>query len=183
MTFLVTVSALVVAGMLAFAGVRHTLHPTRLRDEIAAQRVLPAFLQGPIALSVSVFELTLALACALPLVDDASAIGYAAATGLFVSYGTYTAYLVRYRPDAPCGCAGSMAPASVWAVVRAAVLAALAVITFIGEPSLVPITGAGQQSVISLLAAGAIGLTLWHLPHTLALPTVDMPVVSGREGT
>ena len=141
---------------------------------------LPA-LSGPASVLVAVAETALGAAGVVGVVvtpstplagsvalESATPVAAAAAALLFVGYAADAGRLLRARSNAPCGCGASDQPVNQWVVVRAAAYACLGLVAALTRPALGAL--APLEAITAIVAAGVIGLLLWLLPRTLAIP-------------
>lgn len=166
------VAAITTLAVLGWAGLAHLRQLSGFAAAIAEQRVLPARLIMPLAVSVALFEtvvgvggIALLVASVGPTIQAVLLIGVAV---VYAGYGLYGLYLVRARPGVPCACANDSEPVDSVVVGRAAALAALALVAALHAPTLQGLTV--REAVIVALASVAYGLAIWSLPAALRDP-------------
>jgi hypothetical protein len=163
------VAAAVVFPTLLAAGGQHLLHAGGFA-RVLRLHGWPAGLSRPGALLVAVSESGLGLAGVAGAASDGvhRAVALAAAT-LCSAFAVDAARLLRPGAQAtPCGCGAVDHPVNVWVVVRAAAYAGLAVVVALTGPAVGTLAPLGVA--LAAAAAVAIGLPLWLLPRTLAIP-------------
>lgn len=172
-SLLPTTATYMAFGTLACSGAGHLLGPRRFLRALRTQRLWPPgtdhlVVAGVIAaeLAVGAIGLAGAVGAAPHLLRLA---GFGAVT-LYLLFAAAAAYLAGHAPGARCGCGGADAPASVWTVGRAGVLAFCAAPAMVGTGLSADLTAASHQSVVTALAALGLGMTIWLLPAALALP-------------
>jgi hypothetical protein len=176
------VAALDAFGVLAFAGVSHALNVDRLRRDIEQQGLIPAL--GPLHLWVAnglvAIEVVSAVIGCWAIIAAPEFLRPVAllVSGLYFGFAAYAVILLRRRPNAPCGCAAESEPVNVWTVVRATLLGLLTVVAAMGAEH-VALAGRWTELAVALLAAVALGVTLWCLPTLLG----GTLVVHGRSGS
>lgn len=168
----------VIVGTVACAGWGHARHRARLVEALELQSVVSARWLAPLSLAVVLIELSLgAVGLTLALWHPASlaATATAAAMGLlFFLYAGYALFLLRRRPDAPCGCGDGTDPVNGWTAVRAVVLGVLAAVAAVVPAS----SGKVSFDVLTaVVAAAAVGLILWQLPQAMSVPEVERDVL------
>jgi hypothetical protein len=151
----------------AFAG--HLRSPRTLPAALAAHRVVPGPLRWPVTITAVVLEGALGAATGYALLAGRSHSLTLAAGGaavLLAVYAGYTLYVLRTRPDVPCGCAtgpGGDAPLSGWVVGRAAAVVAAAGAT--------PATGSGgSHTAVTVLSSVFFAVLLSLLPQAMFDP-------------
>lgn len=156
MSLLGGAGALAVALVLLAAGVGHLRDPRGLRSALAAHDVLPSGMQRPLALVLGPVELVLGALLLLSLspflstgdtlgapffltgdtIGSSVTLGVAIAATLLT--GAFTAYLFLVlrrtggAEEIPCGCGLGTTPVGPWAVLRAGLLAGLALLAVVG---------------------------------------------------
>jgi len=182
--------ALAVAGalLLVAAGIGHLRHARALRTALRAQRLLPARLQGSIAVATIAAELVIGPAVPITSLTAPAVAGWplAAQAALFAAFAAYLSVVRLRRPAAPCGCFGGGEPVTWLAVARAGLLAAGAAAALAG-----PGLGAlpPPDRLVCLAAGSMLAATLWLLPalatgHTAAPTTApDRATAPGRDAT
>jgi Methylamine utilisation protein MauE len=166
-----TVGGLVVFSLLLIVGLDHARHPEQTRDEIAAQRLWPRWAIPIVQTGLTFIELLVGgLGIASIAVRVPAALERAlllAAAILYLSFATYGGLLLRWRPQAPCGCGTQGQAVSGWTIGRAAVLAAVSgVLLLVDSPLVVSTADLARLSII-LLAAAALTVLLLRLPDTM----------------
>lgn len=169
---LLIAAAGVVFPTLLGAGVHHIRHTSRLA-RVLRLHGWPARLSRPASVLVAVAEAALGAAgvvgvVATLLVEAATPFVAVAAALLFVGYAVDAGRVLRARSGAPCGCGAKDQPVNQWVVIRAAAYAGLALVAALPRPGLGDL--APLPAVTAIVAAGVVGLLLWLLPRTLAIP-------------
>jgi hypothetical protein len=153
----------------SFAG--HLRAPRALPAALAAHRTLPAPFVRPLAVLVVAVEGLLGAADGLALLTGrpyALRLAAAGAALLLAGYAAYALYVLRSRPEVPCGCAGADTPMSGWVAGRAAALALAALAAVAGAG---PATGTtGAHTAVTLLASVMFATTLSLLPQAMSDP-------------
>lgn len=185
MELLSIVGAYVSIGLLLFSGLSHLRYRRQFREALGKQEVWN-HLEGPIASVIILLEVSIGVVGFFFLLGLLSrAVLVSACFGAFViyfSYGSFSIYLVRRRPDAPCGCSIDEEPANVWTAVRAGALALAAAIGALGGERVPSVLQGSFQSLFSLLASCALALLIWELPSALAQPHRRfVPAYLGRD--
>lgn len=169
-----TVGGLVVFSLLLVVGLDHARHPEQTRDVIAAQRVWPRWAIPLVQTGLTSIELLVgglgiaSIAVRVPATLERALL--LAAAILYVSFATYGVLLLRWRPQAPCGCGTQGQAMSVWTIGRAAMLAAVSgVLLLVDSPLVVSTTDLARLSII-LLAGAALTVLLLRLPDTMVQP-------------
>jgi hypothetical protein len=182
MSLFARVVALDALGVLAFSGMSHALKLGRLRDDIQRQGLLPSALHARFAVTLVALELALAAVGAWAIITATSELLRLVAlivAGVYLGFAAFAAVLYRRRPDAPCGCASGSEPATVWTVVRAAILSSFAFAAAVVAEQ-VNLAGDLIEVAVAVLAAIALGVTLWCSPALLGGRVVVRPEASGR---
>jgi hypothetical protein len=169
------IAAAVVFPTLLVAGCAHLLHPSRLA-EVLRLHGWPAVVSRSGSVLVAVAETAVGAAGAVgvaagPATPAAGALRplvAVAAALLFVAYAVDAGRVLRTGSDVPCGCGAKDQPVNQWVVVRAAAYACLALAAALPQPGLGDL--APLAAVTAIVAAGVVGLLLWLLPRTLAIP-------------
>lgn len=185
-------AALAVALVLLAAAAGHLRDARGTRAALAAHDVLPSGLQRAVVLLLPPVELLLGAGLLLALLGSSPLLTVVAgaATGLLAGFAAYLLVVLRRtrgRAEVPCGCGLGAAPVGWWAVLRALVLAGLALTATLGG---VPVWGSlpTDQAPLpaQLLVVAAAGLTLAvvtaALPAARAVPaglTTLQPVGGG----
>jgi hypothetical protein len=156
----------------AFAG--HLRSPRTLPAALAAHRVVPGPLRWPVAITAVVLEGALGAATGYALLagrPHSLTLAAGGAAVLLAVYAGYTLYVLRTRPDVPCGCAtgpGGDAPLSGWVAGRAAALASAAVAAASGAtPATV---SGGSHTAITILSSVVFAVLLSLLPQAMFDP-------------
>lgn len=174
MEFSAQVAALVAYGLLLLAGAAHLSRPRKTAAELAGQRVWPRPAVPAVVIMLITTELVvggtglaavLAERPAWPL-----AAARAAAAALYLAFTGYGAVLLRWRPQAPCGCSGRPQPVSGWTVVRSAVLLGCAAAAYIPADALSAYADAPVHLLLAVLASLAFGVLVWELPAAMDQP-------------
>jgi hypothetical protein len=173
----------VVFPTLLAAGCHHLLHGDQLARALRLHG-WPSRLTRPGSVLLSVAETTLGAAGSAGLVVGASVgpvIPLIAAL-LFSAYAADAVHILRQRAggrgsQVPCGCGAVDHPVNQWVAVRAVAYVALAGLAALARPALTEL--APVVAVTAAVAAVVIGLLLWLLPRTLAIP---MTFLSGGAG-
>jgi Methylamine utilisation protein MauE len=171
------VAGIAACSALLLAGLDHARHPARTRAAIAAQRLWPSRLTKPVQVGLAVLELLLGIA-GLALLTYARRAWLLDATAVLVAlaYASLAAYgliLLRWRPEAPCGCSLRSGPVDGSTVLRAAVLGALALSALSLDRPL--ITATGSQAAITVAAGVTFALLVWHVPDTVPRSHMESP--------
>ncbi|HSK96009.1 MAG TPA: MauE/DoxX family redox-associated membrane protein [Euzebyales bacterium] len=168
------VAAAVVFPTLLAAGCWHVFH-TGTFARVLALHGWPARLSRPGSVLLAVTEVGLGatgvVGVAFAGVHPAVAV---AAALLCAAYAVDAARILRSGapggrgPDVPCGCGAVDHPVNVWVAVRATAYACLAVVAAVAGQTV----GALAPAAAAMAAGAAmvIGLLLWLLPRTLAIP-------------
>ena len=163
------VAAAVVFPTLFAAGCHHLLRTGGLA-RVLRLHGWPAALSRPGAWLVAVAETGIGAAglAGVALTGVHPAVAFAAAA-LCGAYAIDAARLVRSGArETPCGCGAVDHPVNVWVAVRAAAYAGLAIVAALTAPA---VGDLGPVAAVTAAgAAVAIGLPLWLLPRTLAIP-------------
>jgi hypothetical protein len=163
------VAAAVVFPTLLAAGCHHLLHTGRLA-QVLRLRGWPALLSRPVAVLLAVVETGLGGSGVVGVVHTGvhPAVALAAAL-LCTGFAVDAARLLRAgaQPQ-PCGCGAVDHPVNPWVAVRATAYACLAVVAALAGATVGAL--APPAAVTAAAAALAIGLPLWLLPRTLAVP-------------
>jgi hypothetical protein len=157
-----TVALILLAG---FAG--HLLHPRALPAALAAHRTVPGPLVWPAAIAVGALEGMLGAVTGYALLAGRPQALELGATGsglLFAAYAIYGSYILRTRPNVPCGCAADGTPMSGWVAGRAAAL----VTASAGAGS--ALASHGVHVTIVGLSSVVFAALLWSLPPALSDP-------------
>ncbi|ANS79115.1 hypothetical protein SGUI_1719 [Serinicoccus hydrothermalis] len=179
MSLLGGAGALAVGLVLLAAGVGHLRGPRDTARALRAHGVLPGGSVGPVARTLGPLEVCLGLGllvAATGLLPPGPARLLAlAGTALCLAFAAYLWVVQRRVAGAPvpCGCGLGTTPVGPWAVARAGVLAALALLAV-----LAPVTGwqdapgapAGAQLAVAVLAGGALAVATAALPAARAVP-------------
>ncbi|HSK98515.1 MAG TPA: MauE/DoxX family redox-associated membrane protein, partial [Euzebyales bacterium] len=92
---------------------------------------------------------------------------------LYAAFAGYALVLVRWRPQAPCGCSVEHRPASSWTVLRSVALSGLAFAALrLDQP--IALEGAWHATITLMVGVG-FALLLWHLPDALAESPLETP--------
>lgn len=165
-----------VAGVVAFiplalAGVVHLVNPHTTIATLRKQRMLPNVVIPVIYLGLVTAELAIGVGGLVMIAVAAPA--WATATALYagiVAYALFTLYvaaLLRWRPQAPCGCSMRGRAANRWTLTRSALLACLgAAAIAVGGPSTTWIYGPLQLTIV-LASATTFATIVWVFPDTM----------------
>jgi hypothetical protein len=168
---LLVVAATVVFPTLLIAGCAHVLRTGRLA-RVLVMHGWSTTLSRPVAVLVAVAELGLGAAGTAGVVvgslGPASPVVAVAAAVLLSAYAVDAGRVLRSGALVPCGCGPADHPVNQWVVIRAAVYACLALTAVLSRPALGAL--ALVPMITALAAAMVIGLLLWLLPRTLAIP-------------
>ncbi|XVX21407.1 MauE/DoxX family redox-associated membrane protein [Actinomycetota bacterium] len=161
------------ALVLVASGLSHLRDLAVLRRGMREHGVLPESIHAPAAIALTAAELVLAAALAFGLVVGSSGVTRLAAAGAAALFAAFTAYLLLAlrRPGAaalPCACGLGDAPLGLWTVVRAALLAALAVIGAVWVPAAAGTLALPQLAVV-LLATVSLAIGIGLLPAARAV--------------
>jgi hypothetical protein len=165
------VAGVVALFPLALAGAVHLVSPRATMATLRKQRLLPNPVIPVIYLGLVTAELSIgvgglvAIAVAAPAWATATALH--AGTVAYVLFTLYVAALLRWRPQAPCGCSMRGRAATRWTLTRSALLACLAgaAIT-VGGPSTTWISGP-LQLTIGLATVTTFAIIVWVFPDTV----------------
>ncbi len=171
------VAGLVAFWLLALAGIGHALHPRRTVSDLMEHRLWPRHGAPMVYAMLIVAELTVG-AAGIAIVLRASAWHAGAIhTGAVVLYLIFTFYaliLLRWRPQAPCGCSTQRRAVSVWTIARSAILALVASLPLASAGPAVGIVEEPRQLVIGLLAGSAFTVMIWRLPDAMPDPDSEL---------
>jgi hypothetical protein len=186
-----TTGAYVSLGLLLFSGVSHLRHRGSVRALLRQQAIWPRSLEPAVVTALMGAELAVGVVGFSAIttwtkwiaVEKATLVG---AAGLYAASAVYALLLVHRRPGAPCACSGRQDdPANLWTVIRAALLAVMAIVGWIGAEQVIVLPTPGSNAALSAIASVALAFTAWNLPAALQLPAHaiggDQPVF--REGT
>lgn len=198
MSLLGGAGALAVALVLLAAGVGHVRDRRSLRAALAVHGVLPTGMQRPLATLLGPVELALGVGLLATLATGDTlgpaawlflvlALGATLLTGAFIAYLLLVLRRTGGAEEIPCGCGLGATPVGPWAVVRAGLLTALALLAVVAGAS--DRTTAGQTTgdaplwaqVFLVVAAGVtLAITVAALPAARAIPgsltTLHTPV-------
>jgi hypothetical protein len=171
-TLIATTGAFVAAGVLTFSAGSHLRHFAAFIGLLERQEIWGQAARSVGALVVAAEAGVGLLAGTLLLVGQPSRLrlALAAATAVYLAYAGFNGWLLAHRPAAPCACATSEHPISIWAVIRALSLGACALSGLIGASSIAT-PARGAQFLVPLLAALTIGSLLWVLPAAMHDPS------------
>lgn len=182
-TFVASAAAYSVLGILLTAGGLHLARPGPLRSALSRQDTPLSRVPAQLAMLVGLTELGLAAIGLIALIGaiprHLATPALASSAVLFSVYSGYLWFLIRWRPDAPCGCTSGTSPASSWAIGRALMLAALATLAALLSDAIATRLAGGERA-IAVVAALAMGVTLWILPDALAAPASMRQVRAAR---
>ncbi len=170
--FAASVSTLTVVLVLLVAMVGHAADPGAVRRALKAHRLLPLRAAGPVAATAIGAELVLGVGGAIAVVTG---IGIrpllAGMVLLFLTYAGYSLVALNSGSGGPCGCASSAKlPLGPWVVVRALLLAALALVGLLGGGVSLH---DGTEVAIAVAAAATFAVLLWQLPVAMHDPYVQ----------
>jgi hypothetical protein len=177
---------LVTSGTLLFSGLGHARTIRLFRQSIASHRVWPDALESLLAPAVTMVELGIGVLggyLAFTGGRDQFIVALSvAATSLFASYALYSLYLLRRRPGAPCGCSSAGGEVSEWVVIRAGLLAAIALVLLLGINEGVGVRLLSPvRATIVIAAAVATGVIIWNLPAAMSNPWKEpAPAISAQ---
>lgn len=163
-----SVAAYTVILTLLLACAEHLAEPSALSRALAAHRVIAA--PGAVAPVVIAAEGLLGVAGAVALFrggNGLAAMALAAACMLLALYAGYGFYVRSTGRSGPCGCSRIELPMTGWVVARAAALAGLALLAFLGAEAIEPWSRPGAALGVALMAAVTFTLLLWHLPAAM----------------
>jgi hypothetical protein len=176
--FAATLSAYVVLGTMAVAGLSHIAHLGRFKEALRDQNVWPTVLWSPLALSVAAIEITLGMLGFLTTLDATPLpprfgfrLPFAGAAALLSGYGLYGVFLRLRRPGVTCACSAQSIPVTIWVVLRAGLLAALAATASLAPEAITRINADPARLSVVALASLAVGIAIWELPEALQYPT------------
>jgi methylamine utilization protein MauE len=176
MALLVTVAAFTALGVLAFSGISHARHHVTFGQLLEQQRVWPSRARSVVLVGTISLELLLGLGGLFILVNGfgtprlAQTI-FAASTVLFLAYLAFAAYLVRWRPGAPCACGSTHEVVNSWTVARAGILAAAALAATITPAAAYRPPRPGMYGFVTVVGSLSLAVILWALPGALEDPT------------
>jgi hypothetical protein len=176
MAFLAGLGLVTTVAVLMLALAAHLRHPEALRNALRAHRLVPSWWTAPTATAVILAEAgVIAGVLYGALAGNATSTLRAALLGaslVFGSYAVYTATVLRVSGGraVPCGCSDRDIPLTGWVVCRAAVLAALALVSTVGAHRIPAAGEAGTQLALVLLAGTTLAVLLWQLPAALVEP-------------
>jgi hypothetical protein len=161
-------AAILVFPPLLLAG---SLHLVRQRHLVAVLQVhgwpRAAARAGSVVVAVS--ETVIGAAGVAALVLGASwRVPAVAATLLYLGYALYTGRLVRAGADVPCGCGTRDHPVTGWVAIRAALYAAASLVAVAAGGTATALDG--PTAALVWASGVVIGVLLWLLPRTLAIP-------------
>jgi hypothetical protein len=184
------VGAYIVFGTLLFSGGSHARHPVRFRTLLRRQDLWPPRTEPAVVGAVITAELGIGITGAVAFVSTGPlglvAAGLAGSAALYLLFAGYAALLVRRGIDVPCACSGGDAPANVWTVVRAGLLAFTSVTAWIAveRVGIVLTPAPSARAVLVAIAGAGLGITIWTLPSALRRPDAAGPDRRGlAEGT
>jgi hypothetical protein len=163
-----SVAAYTVLFTLLLACAEHLAEPSALSRALAAHHVIPA--TATIAWSVTVIEGLLGVAGIVALLDGGGrllAVVLATSCALLALYAGYGLLVLSMGRSGPCGCSRLELPMTGWVVARAAILAGMALLAFLGAGAIVSLARPGVALAIVLTAAATFTLLLWHLPAAM----------------
>jgi hypothetical protein len=171
-TLIATTGAFIAAGVLVFSAGSHLRHFAEFIDLLDRQETWGRAARGVGALVVAAEAGVGLLAGTLLLAGQPSRLrlALAAATVVYLAYAGFNGWLLAHRPAAPCACATTAHPISIWAVIRALSLGVCALSGLIGASSIAA-PARGAQFLVPLLAALTIGSLLWVLPAAMHDPS------------
>ncbi len=176
-------SCVIAFATLVGAAVGHAVDPRALRRVLDVQlgRVTAAswLLVGLVIASEGVIGLVGVVATARADEDLAMTL-LASAAVLYTVYAVYSMILLKFRPSAPCGCSRSDHPVSAWVVLRAAALAAAAIVGVATTPVTFDVWPPSVDTAISMLAGCGLTLLLWSIPEALHDPLRGKPATVRR---
>lgn len=169
--FAASVSTLTVVLVLLVAMVGHLRDPGAVRRALKAHRLLPLRAAGPVAAAAIGAELVLGVGGAIAVLTG---IGIrpllAGMVLLFLTYAGYSLVALTSGSAGPCGCASAATlPLGPWVVVRALLLAALALVGLLGGGVSLH---DGTEVAIAVAAAATLAVLLWQLPVAMHDPFV-----------
>jgi hypothetical protein len=170
------VAAFTALGVLAFSGISHARHHVTFGQLLEQQRVWPSRARSVVLVGTISLELLLGLGGLFILVNGfgtprlAQTI-FAASTVLFLAYLAFAAYLVRWRPGAPCACGSTHEVVNSWTVARAGILAAAALAATITPAAAYRPPRPGMYGFVTVVGSLSLAVILWALPGALEDPT------------
>lgn len=200
---LVATTAAVAVGLVLLAAAAGHLRDARgTRAALAAHDLLPAGMQRPVAVLLAPLELVLGAALLLGAAGvggrGLGAVGSSllpvaggATAALLAGFTAYLALVVRStrgKDEVPCGCGLGATPVGHWAVLRAALLLALALLAAVssagaGGPNWAALPTDEAPLLAQAFVVAAAGLTLAiataALPAARAIPTVLTTLPAG----
>lgn len=171
-TLIATTGAFVAVGVLVFSAGNHLRHFAEFIGQLDHQETWGQAARGVGALVVAAEAGVGLLAGTLLLVGQPwrLRLALAAATVVYLAYAGFNGWLLTHRPAAPCACATTDHPISIWAVIRTLSLGACALSGLVGASSIAAPARAAQF-LVPLLAALTIGPLLWVLPAAMHDPS------------
>lgn len=175
--FLVAAAASVPAGLLLVGGLFHLVHSGTLRHALISHRIVGARAVGPIAILVTLAEVGIGCASLffVSFYPPGGQLRLAlfACASLYLAYAVYSLKVLRSGIEAPCGCAGQVAPMSraiLYRAVGASFSAGMAAI--IDWPfGVIALGGPAQASLF--LTVCVLTLLLWTIPSALRTTDVE----------
>lgn len=161
-------------GVLLVSGFSHAAKLHDFSTALARQKIWPGPLIWPITLFITLLEIGVGIGTLSLLATSSLASGWLKAslilTGtLYLAYAFVGTYLLRTRPDAPCGCSPLNHRINVWVPIRSWLLAAAAFFSstvHVRDIALTP----DAESLIGAVASFSFIVLLWNLPVAMVEP-------------
>jgi hypothetical protein len=176
------VFALVPAGLLLYAGIKHSSGVPAFARAIRSQNVWPPRLARPIALAATASEFAVGacgLFAAIALAADGrfATAAFGATACIYAAYAAYIGLLLSRGAKVPCACGGN-APVGWVTFTRAVVLAGAAAAAPVADASALGAGAAPDEVALTVLGSVAFGVLLWTLPSALQI----VPVINVGPG-
>lgn len=171
--FVFYVCAYTAFGILGYSGVGHALALDELTFALRTQRTLRRGFLRPVAVCIVICELAVFGFGLSSLVgwsaNPHASLPLLAAGLLFAVFAMYSLFLVKFRPDSPCGCSGNdLLPVNVLVPLRATTLATLSLLAVLLSHTEDTLDLEGPKLAIGILAAIVFGTLIWELPIALS---------------
>ena len=169
--------------VLLVAGTTHLRRPAELRDGLTRHGVLPGWSRRPVGVGLPLVETALGLLLLLvPAGVGAAAPPAVGAALLCAAFAGYLGVVLRRHPagGVPCACGLGTAPVTGTAVVRAVLLAVLALAGGLTDAGWTVTDRPWPEVLVAVSAAVVLALTTATLPANRAVP--EHPQLSGIPG-
>jgi hypothetical protein len=168
------VAGLVAFGVLAASGLAHIRHPRVLVAIVREHQLVPRPLSTAAAIGLISVELIAGWVGPAALILRASSYAdvsrplLAIVVFVYVLVTFYSLAVVRLRDGVRCGCSSGEQAATVWTVVRASLLTAIAAFGLAaGGPEAAGWTSRPTETTIGVIASVALALIIWNLPDAM----------------